>query len=58
MRGFGIGFEFRGFHDVAQRTAFLVDGDGVVRNAWNYETGELPDVDAWVEAARGLNTSG
>ena len=25
VRAFGIGFEFRGFRDVAQRTAFLVD---------------------------------
>ena len=33
VRGFGIGFEFRGFHDVAQRSAFLIDEDGVIRNA-------------------------
>jgi len=55
VRGFGIGFEFRGFHDVAQRSAFLVDEGGEIRNAWNYETGDVPDVDAWLEAARALN---
>ena len=58
VRSFGIGFEFRGFQDVAGRTAFLVDSDGTIRNAWSYETGELPDVDAWIEAARALKSSG
>jgi peroxiredoxin len=55
VRAFGIGFEFRGFRDVAQRSAFLVDERGVIRNAWNYETGDVPDVDVWLEAARALN---
>jgi len=55
VRAFGIGFEFRGFRDVAQRSAFLVDERGVIRNAWNYETGDVPDVDTWLEAARALN---
>jgi peroxiredoxin len=56
-RAFGVGFEFRGFHDVSQRSAFLVDEDGVVRAAWSYETGEVPEVDAWIEAARALHPS-
>jgi peroxiredoxin len=55
VRGFGNGFEFRGFHDVAQRSAFLVDAGGVIRKAWNYETGDVPDVEVWLEAARALN---
>ena len=55
VRGFGIAFEYRGLRDVAQRSAFLVDERGVVRNAWNYETGDVPDVDEWLEAARTLN---
>jgi glutaredoxin-dependent peroxiredoxin len=55
VRAFGIGFEFRGFRDVAQRSAFLVDERGVIRNAWNYETGDVPDVGVWLEAARALN---
>ncbi len=54
VRAFGVAFEFRGFHDVAQRTAFLVREDGTVAEAWSYEAGEVPDVDVWVEAARAL----
>jgi glutaredoxin-dependent peroxiredoxin len=54
VRAFGIGFEFRGFQDVAQRCAFLIDGTGVVRNAWYYETGEVPDVEEWIAACEGL----
>ena len=55
VRSFGIGFEFRGFHDVAQRSAFLVGADGVISSVWNYETGDVPDVDVWLQAARSLN---
>lgn len=58
VAAFGIGSEFRGFRDVAQRTAFLVDENGVVRAAWAYETGELPDVDEWLEAARTVTSPG
>jgi peroxiredoxin len=57
VRGFGIGFEFRGFHDVAQRSAFLVDETGVVRNAWYYETGDVPDVDEWFDACAALQST-
>ncbi len=57
VRAFGIGFEFRGFHDVARRTAFLVDETGVVRAVWEYGTVDLPDVDEWLEAARALKPS-
>jgi peroxiredoxin len=54
VAAFGIGFEFRGFRDVAERTAFLVDETGVVRAAWRYDTGDVPDVDEWLQAAREL----
>src|SRR3954453_22862650 len=54
VRGFGVGFEFRGFKDVAGRTAFLVDELGIVRNTWRYETGEVPDDDEWLDACRAL----
>ena len=54
VRAFGIGVEFRGFRDVADRSAFLVDEGGVVRAAWKYETGDLPDVEEWLAAARAL----
>jgi glutaredoxin-dependent peroxiredoxin len=52
--GFGIAFEFRGLRDVSQRSAFLIDGEGVVRGAWGYDTSELPDFDALLDAARAL----
>ena len=57
VRAFGIGFEFRGFRDVAQRSAFLLDEDGVVRASWSYGTGDLPDIDEWLAAAYGLQSS-
>jgi peroxiredoxin len=54
VRAFGIAHEFRGLQDVAERTAFLVDGGGTVRRAWRYGTSEVPDVDELLEAARAL----
>jgi peroxiredoxin len=58
VRGFGIGFEFRGFHDVARRSAFLIDTTGIVRNAWYYETGDVPDADEWIDACTALQNNG
>ena len=40
--------------DVSQRTAFLVDTEGIVRGAWAYESSELPDLDELIVAARAL----
>jgi peroxiredoxin len=54
VRSFGVGQEFRGMQDVAERTAFLVDGDGVVRRAWRYGIDEVPNVDDLLDAARKL----
>lgn len=54
VRAFGIAQTYRGLKDVAERTAFLVDGDRVVRGAWRYGTGELPDLDELLAAARAL----
>ena len=54
VQGFGIAHDFRGFVDVAERTAFLIDRDGVVRGAWRYETSEVPDFDVLLAAARDL----
>ena len=54
VRGFGIAHEHRGFRDVAERTAFLVDRSGTVRGAWRYETAEVPDFDELLSAARAL----
>ncbi len=53
-RGFGVAHAFREFGDVAERSAFLVDEGGVVRGAWRYESGVLPDIDELLEAARRL----
>ena len=54
VRAFGVAHDFRGFADVAERAAFLIDRDGTVRGAWRYETAELPDFDELLSAARAL----
>ena len=54
VRGFDVAHEFRGMKEVAERTAFLIDVGGAVRGAWRYETSEVPDFDALLEAARAL----
>ena len=53
-RGFGVAFDFRGMRDVSERSAFLVDGEGVIRGAWPYGTSDLPDFDVLLEAARDM----
>ena len=58
VRAFGVDQVFRGFRDVARRSAFLIDGDGVVRAAWSYETNELPDIDELLGACRALRSAG
>jgi peroxiredoxin len=54
VHGFGVAHEFNGLRDVAERSAFLVDTDGTVRGAWQYDTGALPDFDELLRAARAL----
>ena len=54
VRGFDVAQEYRGMQDVAQRAAFLIDGEGEVRGAWTYANDEVPDFDALVAAARAL----
>jgi peroxiredoxin len=56
--GFGVAFDFRGMRDVSARSAFLIDGSGVVRGVWAYETSELPDFDVLVASSRALSASG
>ena len=51
----GVGHDHRGMRDIADRSAFLVDRDGIIRGAWRYETGELPDFDELLAAARSLS---
>jgi glutaredoxin-dependent peroxiredoxin len=50
--GFGVAFDYRGLKNVSERSAFLIDRDGVVRAAWSYEPAELPDLDAILAAAK------
>jgi peroxiredoxin len=54
IRAFGVAQDFRGYRDVAERTAFLVGADGVIRGAWRYQTSEVPDFDELLAAAREL----
>ncbi len=54
IHGFGIAHEFRGFKDVARRSAFLVDQTGTLRGVWTYEDAEVPDVDALLAAAKAI----
>jgi peroxiredoxin len=42
-------------HDVAERSAFLVDRQGIIRGSWRYKTGEVPDFDELLSAARLLS---
>jgi peroxiredoxin len=51
VNGFGIAHERRGMQEVAERTAFLIGADGIVRGAWRYEPSEVPDFDALLQAA-------
>ncbi len=57
VQAFGVNQEFRGFRNVARRSAFLIDADAVVRGAWSYENTELPDVDELLAACRGLRSA-
>ena len=54
IHGFGIAYEFRGFKDVARRSAFLVDRTGTIRGAWAYEDAEVPDFDELLAAVKAL----
>jgi glutaredoxin-dependent peroxiredoxin len=54
VHGFDVARVHRGMRDVAERSAFLVDRDGIIREAWLYETGQLPDFDELLAAARAL----
>jgi glutaredoxin-dependent peroxiredoxin len=53
-KGFGIAFEYNGMKDVSERSAFLIDRDGVIRGAWSYATSEVPDFDVLLAAAQSL----
>ena len=54
VQAFDVAHTYRGLENVAERSAFLVDGEGVIRRAWRYERNELPNFDELVAAARSL----
>jgi peroxiredoxin len=56
VHGFGIAQKHRGMRDVAERSAFLIDTDGTVRDAWRYGTTEVPDMDQLLTAAQALSS--
>jgi peroxiredoxin len=53
IRAFDVAFEPLGMKDVAMRTAFLIEDGETIRAAWMLG-GDLPDLDAVIEAARAL----
>ncbi len=56
VRAFDVVRDYRGLKDVAERSAFLVDRDGIIRGAWRYESGEVPDFDELLAGARSLSS--
>ena len=56
VRSLGIAQAYRGLLDVAGRSAFLVDGEGIIRGAWRFERSEVPDFDVLLSAARSLSS--
>jgi peroxiredoxin len=55
VRAFGVERDYRHFCGVAERSAFIVDRDGVVRYARRYADDELPEFDELLAAANGLS---
>ena len=54
VRAFGVAQELDGLVDTPVRSCFLIDGDGVIRNAWRYDDDEVPDVEELARAAVSL----
>ena len=52
VTAFDVAHEFRGFAEIAERSAFLVEAGGTVRGAWRYDSNEVPDFDVLLAAAR------
>jgi alkyl hydroperoxide reductase subunit AhpC len=57
VRAFGIAQEFRGLREVARRSTFLIDGEGIVRATWIYENTDVPDVEDLLGACLALRPS-
>ena len=52
MKRFAASQTFRWMEGVPERSAFLVDEGGTVRESWRYADSEVPDFDVLLEAAR------
>ena len=52
-RAFGVAIERGGMTDVPARSSFLIEDGETIRVSWMLGR-ELPDIDAVIEAARGL----
>ena len=57
VRAFGVSQELDGLADSPVRSAFVVDGDGVIRFAKRYGDGQVPDADELLAACKALNAS-
>jgi peroxiredoxin len=51
---FGVAHAFRGLDGVSRRSAFLVDGTGMITDAWSYGRSQIPDVEPLLAAARAV----
>ena len=56
VHAFDVAQDYRGMEDVAGRSAFLVDSEGMIRGAWRYESSQVPDFDELLSAARSLGS--
>jgi glutaredoxin-dependent peroxiredoxin len=56
VAAFRNAFDYHGLRRVAERSAFLVDSEGMIRGAWRYEIGEVPDFDELLADARSLRS--
>ncbi len=48
---------YRWMEGVPERSAFLVDEDGTVRESWRYTDSEVPDFDVLLAAAQASSSS-
>ena len=48
---------YRWMEGVPQRSAFLLDEEGTVRQSWRYADSEVPNFDELLAAARALSSS-
>ncbi len=48
---------YRWMEGVPERSAFLVDEDGTVRESWRYADSEVPDFDELLAAAQAFSSS-